>query len=309
MDIELVDVAKTYLAKIKEFLPNDFDVHRDNLIKKLGNTISANKEEKSASFIHKDHMVLFLEPYINYRKNIENIYLTVSDRDLLQDELIDEFIKYKANATKINSETRRNSGDGLYFSAQSKYEPTILEEFIGYFLKPLIKDLAGVKCGPVKAYSEMSIEVKIDNTNVSIDLDQKTKNQDFSIYTENVLKIKNSSQELHLQVPIVSIECKTYIDKTMLEGSLSTAQRIKHGNPKSKFYIVSETYDLSSKEEINPHEIDNIFIIRKSKRKAPEDIDPNVLKDIYTTIENDILNVGLSSKPILNIKSKGKFKI
>ena len=153
------------------------------------------------------------------------------------------------------------------------------------------------------------MEVKINDGAVSVNLDQKTKNQDFSIYTEDTLKIENSSISVPIQVPIVSIECKTYIDKTMLEGSISTAQRIKHGNPKSKFYIVSETYDLSSKEEINPHEIDNIFIIRKSKRKSPDVIDPSVLKDIYQTVANDIQSIGLSSKPIQNIISKGKFKI
>jgi len=127
--------------------------------------------------------------------------------------------------------------------------------------------------------------------------------------TEDTLTIKNSAVSVPIQVPIVSIECKTYIDKTMLEGSISTAQRIKHGNPKSKFYIVSETYDLSSKEEINPHEIDNIFIVRKSKRKTPDVIDPAVLKDIYKTVENDIKNIGLRNKPIQNIISIGKFKI
>jgi len=61
------------------------------------------------------------------------------------------------------------------------------------------------------------------------------KNQDFSISKEVILKSKVSNnenwQENKIHVPIVSIECKTYLDKTMYEGSISTAEKIKKGIP------------------------------------------------------------------------------
>jgi len=46
-------------------------------------------------------------------------------------------------------------------------------------------------------------------------------------------KVSNNEnwQENKIYVPIVSIECKTYLDKTMYEGSISTAEKIKKGIP------------------------------------------------------------------------------
>ncbi|MFQ6055585.1 MAG: Bpu10I family restriction endonuclease, partial [Methanosarcinales archaeon] len=41
-----------------------------------------------------------------------------------------------------------------------------------------------------------------------------------------------------MHIPIVSIECKTYRDKTMFEGSVSTAEKIKKGNLYCIFLIV-----------------------------------------------------------------------
>jgi len=300
MNDEVKKASLLYLAQLQKFKNNNFDVHKDNLIKKLQNTICG---EKSASFKTVEDIRLFIEPYIEFRTKTDSLVLCMGGERLedLQVQMVNVLQKYKDAAYNMN-----NGEGGPYFTSQSKYEPTILEEFMGFLLSPLMRNLHNIKCGPVKAYSEMNIEVSIDENNLAItNLAQKTKNQDFSIYTEKEI----SSDGLILQIPLISIECKTYIDKTMLEGSINTAKRIKSGNPKGKFYVVSETWDLSENETVNPNEIDNVFIIRKCKRRTHEAIDANVVKDIFNTIKNDLLGLKLNTRPLDQIKKTGKLKL
>ena len=68
------------------------------------------------------------------------------------------------------------------------------------------------------------------------------KDQDFAIYREFDLKINDKIH--NIRIPIVAIENKTYIDKTMLEGIIATAEKVKNGNPYSRFVVVSENYDV-----------------------------------------------------------------
>lgn len=292
-------VSNEYLYELNKFKQNDFDVHRDNLIKKLQNTING---DKSATFKTADDVRNFLKPYIEYRSNIDCLASCINNENIdeVQTEMIKALSEYKTIAYQLN-----NSGNGQYFTSQSKFEPTILEEFMGFLLSPLIRNLKNIKCGPVRAYSEMSIDVSIDSNNSAIThLEQKTKNQDFSLFTEKEIP----GDKLTIQIPLISIECKTYIDKTMLEGSITTATRIKSGNPQSKFYVVSETWDLSENEKVNLNEIDNVFVIRKCKRRSNNEIDADVLKDIYKTIKNDLHSLKINTMPLENIKKTGKLK-
>ncbi len=299
MTDNIKQVSDEYLYELKKLKQNDFDVHKDNIIKKLQNTIGG---DKSAVFKKVDDVRNFLNSYIEYRSRIVYLvtHINKENIDKTQTGMVEALIEYKNTACYLN-----NIGGGQYFTSQSKFEPTILEEFMGFLLSPLIKNLQNVKCGPVRAYSEMSVDVSIDSNNSAITrLEQKTKNQDFSLFTEK----KILEDKLTIQIPLVSIECKTYIDKTMLEGSITTAARIKSGNPQSKFYVVSETWDLSENEKVNPSEIDNVFVIRKCKRRASNEIDADVLKDIYRTINNDLLGLKTNMTPLENIKKTGKLK-
>lgn len=297
MNENIKDLCLNYINELKNLEKNHFDVHKDNLIKKLQNTF---RQEKSAVFKNCLDVKNFIHPYLIYRKNLDVLLNQITDenKDDVHDKMILELQKYKDKTNTINS------GTNQYFTSQSKYEPTILEEFIGFLLFPIIKDCPNIKCGPVKAYSEMNINVSIKEKQAITSFEQKTKNQDFSIYTEKKL----DGSTIVLQIPLISIECKTYIDKTMLEGSINTAERIKRGNPHSKFYVVSETWDLSDQENINPNEIDDMFIVRKCKRKENGKIDADVLKDLYNTIQQDLTNLALKTTPLEQIRKTGKIK-
>lgn len=292
-------ICEEYIKELKSFKDNSYEVHKKNLITKLENTIN---DEKIAIFKDEKDISKFIDLYIKYRIKINNllneIVLNPNNLENYQKEMINELEEYKKNAYLINNENKFP-----YFTSQSKYEPTILEEFIGFFLSPLINKIVNLKCGPVKGYSEMHVNIVIKNNIVLSNIEQKSKNQDFALYIE-----KKINDELTIQIPLIAIECKTYIDKTMLEGCINTAKRIKNGNLNSKFYIIAETLDIGENENINPNEIDNLFIIRKCKRRKNEKIDCFVLMDIFNIIKNDLKkleeNVNNNQKILLNGKLK-----
>ncbi len=216
---------------------------------------------------NKDRIEIFFSEY-------QKFYLKMDNNDV--DEKINTFIEYREFVKKNNID---NKGK-LIFSSQSKFESTILEEFLYHLFKE-VSD-SNIKVGQVKAYNNLYFSPpsfdKFKSNNF-IKINQK--DQDFAIYKKVIFKDENETYRLF--VPVVSIECKTYIDKTMLEGSIATAEKIKAGNPHCKFYIVTETYDLDYKVDPSTSRIDNIFVIRKGKdRNKP--ISSEVLKKLYNEI-------------------------
>ncbi|HHS97110.1 MAG TPA: Bpu10I family restriction endonuclease [Chloroflexi bacterium] len=107
------------------------------------------------------------------------------------------------------------------------------------------------------------------------------KDQDFAIYRS--VRVRADGEEKLIKVPVVSIECKTYIDKTMLEGSIATAEKIKMGNPYCLFVVVTEWYDVSYEVDPKYSRIDQIYVLRRSKRReeSSQPIDPDVVLDLF----------------------------
>jgi len=191
---------------------------------------------------------------------------------------------------------RKEKGSITGFTSQSKLHSSVLEEFLFYLFKDITKvKLSGVALGPINAYTNLffapsNIETLSDDPGLSINL----KNQDFAISKSLTLiaQVESSkkSHEEHIYIPIVSIECKTYIDKTMYEGSVATADKIKKGNPYALFIVVAETYDISEKVDPKYSSIDQIFVLRKQRagihKKNP--IYADLVYDLFKMIENHI---------------------
>jgi len=114
------------------------------------------------------------------------------------------------------------------------------------------------------------------------------KDQDFAIYRD--ILIKADDEEKVINVPVVSIECKTYIDKTMLEGSIATAEKIKNGNPHCLFIVVTEWYDVSYDVDPAYSRIDQIYVLRKQRRKS-SNVNPinfDVVQDLFHFVERHL---------------------
>ena len=235
--------------------------HWSNLIKKL-------KDEKIANDTVKIKFLLeCISKYFIYDKNFEiNNFdkITTAWNDYLS------FIR----------ENNKHSGKPI-FTSQSKFEPTILEESIFRMFLDQENDI--IKIGGIQAYSNIYFSNRNfndfkDNTIFKFN----TKDQDFAIYKEVDVNIDGKKEKI--SVPIIAMECKTYLDKTMLEGSIATAEKIKNGNPYCRFCIVTEYYQVDLNVDIKSTRIDQIYVLRKCKNK---DSNNSIMKDVLELLYSD----------------------
>lgn len=265
-------------------------IHGDNLEHKIRIEIS-NKNKRLLREIK--------NKYLQWKQ--ENIKLTrTSDEDIKSKvKLLNEY-KAFINQPRFKKE----SGNRYGFTSQSQLHSTVLEEFMFYLFKD-IKKLANkhINWGRTKAYTNLYFAPSsIDSLEQSSNIVINVKDQDFSISKEIILKsrvVNNENwQETVICVPIVSIECKTYLDKTMYEGSVSTAEKIKRGNPYCVFIIVTETYEVSLDVDPKYSLIDQIYVLRKDDGENP--IYDDVVSDLFKFVESHI------NSDWYNIKNKIK---
>ncbi|MBQ4442053.1 MAG: Bpu10I family restriction endonuclease [Bacteroidales bacterium] len=171
------------------------------------------------------------------------------------------------------------------FSSQGKFRPTILEEFLFLLFKDYVSEIKEkedrddvLDSGNVKAYSNIYFKAKdfIDFIH-SPEIGVNEKDQDYAIYRTFDISI-NKAEPMQIRIPAIAIEAKTYVDKTMLDSIIATAEKIKSGNPYTRFITVAERYDVSYAVDPAYSRIDQIYVLRKSMRKAEWcDIDQNVV--------------------------------
>jgi len=190
------------------------------------------------------------------------------------------------------SKFKKEKGNLFGFTSQSQLHSSVLEEFMYYLFKDIAKlSKKQFNWGRTQAYTNLyfappNIEELEKSSNIIINV----KDQDFSISKEIVLKsrVRNSKswKEGIIYVPVVSIECKTYLDKTMYEGSVATAEKIKRGNPYCLFLIVTETYQVSLDVDPNYSSIDQIYVLKKDDECNPIFVD--VVWKLFKYVENHI---------------------
>lgn len=66
-------------------------------------------------------------------------------------------------------------------------------------------------------------------------------------------------------LPAIAIECKTYLDKTMLQDVSTAAEQIKAKNPNARYIVVAEWLKLTESINLKKYKIDQIYILRKQK--------------------------------------------
>lgn len=152
------------------------------------------------------------------------------------------------------------------FTSQSKFESTILEEVLFRIFKHLKE--GQIKIGGTKAYSNLYFSPSnFDEFKIKDNVKINYKDQDFAIY-KNVIFTLQDRQKVEMSVPVVAFECKTYLDKTMLESSVATAEKIKAGNPSCRFCIVTEWYSVDKSVDIKSSRIDQIYVLKKDANKS-----------------------------------------
>ena len=189
------------------------------------------------------------------------------------------------------------------FDSRSKIRSTILEEFMYFLFKDFVSVLlkeSGVGSGIIKngntdAYSNLyftSSDIKRFITSPSFEIN--TKQQDYAIYREVNIRINDDEKtERVANIPLLAIENKTFLDKTMLEGAIATAEKIKMGAPYSIYIVATETYAV--KFEVDPvySRIDQIFVLRKCKHdkenRLPQDINVTVVNQMFWYVVSKLM--------------------
>lgn len=163
---------------------------------------------------------------------------------------------------------------GGWITFQSKFRPTVLEEFCGY----LFKDLPEVKTLGLNFFKKnVYAGIRIDREgNARLEM------RDIDFCIGKVVKAEFADKVYELRIPIIAIECKTYLDKTMLSGAQFTAQKLKGGAPRVKVLIVAERNEVSLDEIPSQTLVDQIYILRDGEG---EPIEPNVVWDFFCEVK------------------------
>jgi Bpu10I restriction endonuclease len=144
------------------------------------------------------------------------------------------------------------------FDSRSNLHSSVLEEFIYYLFRDLVGGFAErALIGKSHTFKDIFfMPPNYDAMLASPHARIEKKDHDFAIGVSVSAILKSAGQEKgeahHFQIPAVAIECKTYLDKTMLEGASMAAEQLKFRNPNALYLVVSEWLKLTETEEHGP---------------------------------------------------------
>lgn len=187
------------------------------------------------------------------------------------------------------------------FDSRSNLHSTVLEEFLYYLFRDLVADFGSFAfIGKSHAFKDIffmppNFTAMIERPHASVE----RKDHDFVIGVTVRAKLKTDSHnqvgeqptgqltlaepsiayevqieggtETHsFDIPAVAIECKTYLDKTMLEGSSRAAEELKARNPNSIYIVVMEWLKLTDSINLQKYKVDQIYVFRKQRNTDRE---------------------------------------
>ncbi len=159
---------------------------------------------------------------------------------------------------------------------QLKLDNSIIEEFLVQLIHPSVfgtKDVDKLTVGPQNAFMSLSFRpAKLATLNGRPDVVLKTKDQDFVLGAPIHYQVSsapafdaNLTTSGSLVLAVVAVECKINLDKTMFQEAAGTATRLKLGCPVAKYFVLVEYLDMQP-EDCRLTDIDNVYLLRKTKR-------------------------------------------
>lgn len=189
------------------------------------------------------------------------------------------------------------------FDSRSNLHSSVLEEFLYYLFRDLVADFGNqTLIGKSRTFKDLffmppNYKAMLNRPHVSIE----RKDHDFVIGVTVEARVMTSPQsdstieeqsdeqskasepsgkyevrvegntEAHLfDIPAVAIECKTYLDKTMLEGSSRAAEELKARNPNCIYIVVMEWLKLTEAVNLQKYKVDQIYVFRKQRNTDRE---------------------------------------
>jgi len=158
---------------------------------------------------------------------------------------------------------------------QLKLDNSIIEEFLIHLVSDdILKGLPkGIETGSQTAFMSLTFRPStIEGLIKEPEIVLKQKDQDFTIgksiyyqFSPNEKFDKKVTANGKLFLAVLAAEVKVNYDKTMFQECAGTAYRLKQGCPLSKYYALVEYLDMKP-EDVRLTDIDNVFLLRKTKR-------------------------------------------
>ena len=236
-------------------------VHGDNLEQK------ENHPNKYQDSISRQYLAEIREKYDEWK--LDNLNLTgptklVDDNDF---QIVEERVRLLNNYKDFLDDQKYAEK----FDSRSNLHSSVLEEFMYYLFKDLIEAYSeNALIG--KSHSFKDIFFRCSNYTDMITSPRiliEKKDHDFvigvtinaSFQCQGMQNVENQRFEM----PAVAIECKTYLDKTMLEGASAAAEQLKIRNPNAIYFVVAERLKLTDAVNLQKYKVDQIYILRKQK--------------------------------------------
>lgn len=241
-------------------------VHGDNLTQK------ENHHKKYTDGLSKQYLIEIREKYNEWKKANEELVGPFAEATP-EDEVI---VKKRVELLNEYKDFVDQQHYAEKFDSRSNLHSSILEEFIYYLFKDIAKSFNDEAIvGKSHAFKDLFINPSsykdmVTQPNVKVEI----KDHDFiigvGIEANMIVKGSNEIENHTLEVAAVAIECKTYLDKTMLEGSSVAAEQLKSRNPNAKYIVVSEWLKLSEQVNLQKYKVDQIYVLRKQKNTDRE---------------------------------------
>jgi Bpu10I restriction endonuclease len=250
--------------------------------------------------------------------------LEIADKDdVILAERVELFVKYKDFLDQQHYAEKFDSRSNLHSSA--------LEEFLYYLFKDLVQDFGeNALIGKSHTFKDIffvppnyfemlkrpyaCIEKKDHDfvigatIQASFEAAPPPEQDDSPGEMLTILKEEPSTYsevtvagntETHIfDIPVIAIECKTYLDKTMLEGSSRAAEDLKARNPNSLYLVVMEWIKLTSDVNLRKYKVDQIYVLRQQKNTDREfryevkyiknSINPLVVQHLFKKVRNHL---------------------
>lgn len=162
------------------------------------------------------------------------------------------------------------------FDSRSNLHSSVLEQFIYYLFRDMVHPFSEYALlGKSHTFKDIFFSATNFKEMVSMpNVKFEKKDHDFAIGVIINAKMScagNDKEETHaISVPAIAIECKTYLDKNMLEGSSKSAEELKHRNPNALYFIVAEWLKLTEDINLKKYKVDQIYILRRQKNTDRE---------------------------------------
>jgi len=162
------------------------------------------------------------------------------------------------------------------FDSRSNLHSSVLEEFMYYLFKDLVLGISeNALIGKSHSFKDVFFRAPSYREMLKAPYALfEVKDHDFaigaSVKASMLCKGADTEETHNWDIPAVAIECKTYLDKTMLQDVSTAAEQLKQKNPNAMYIVVAERLKLTESVNLKKYKIDQIYILRKQKNTDRE---------------------------------------